>query len=233
MAVVCNPLARAQGPPHGRPMASAPIQLELFADVVCPWCYIGAVRLARALAAPGAPAARLRWRAFELQPSLPPEGVEARPFYEKKFGGKARVDAIFARTTEVARGDGLTLRFDLMRRAPNSRLAHRAILLAQEDGAGEAAAMACLRGHFEEGADLGDRDALLDLLARHGVPVDVAALRERLAAGAAREQVIADEREAAQLGVTAVPFFVANRRLAVSGAQPPAVLGELLAEAAA
>lgn len=214
-------------------MASAPLELELFADVVCPWCYIGHTRLLRALAAPGAPAARVRWRAFELQPSLPPEGVEARPFYERKFGGKARVDAIFARTTEVARGDGLTLRFELMKRAPNSRLAHRAILLLQEDGARDAAATACFRGHFEDGADIGDLDALVALLGRHGVPGDLAALRERLVAGAAREEVLADEREAAQLGVDGVPFFVANRRLALSGAQPPEVLRAFLAEAGA
>ena len=212
-------------------MIDAAIDLEVFSDVACPWCYIGRRRLAQALARPGAPPATVRWRAFELQPSLPLEGVEARPYYARKFGGEARVEAMFARVNEVGRGDGIRFDFDAMRRAPNTRLAHRAIQLAQAQGAGDAAAAACFHGHFEAGVDISSLDALLAHLARRELPLDLDALRDRLRRGDGESQVAADEREAAQLGVTGVPFFVANRKLAVSGAQPPEVLARLLAEA--
>lgn len=209
------------------------IELEVFADVVCPWCYIGKVRLERALSQPDAPAATVRWRAFELQPALPPEGVEARPFYNRKFGGEARVAQLFAHVTAVARKDGITLDFERMSRAPNSRLAHRAIQLAQAQGQGDAAVTACFRAHFEEGADLASLDALIAAFERHALPLDLAALRDRLARGDGASQVLADEDEARAVGVSGVPFFIANRKLAVSGAQPPEILRDLLAEAAA
>lgn len=196
--------------------------IDVWSDLVCPWCYIGKTRLEKALA--GRQDVSVRWRAFELQPGMPEEGVEARPFYEKKFGGAERVQQIFDRVTGVAREDGLNLRYDLVQRAPNTRLAHRAAKLG---GAGAVGAL--FRAHFEEGLNIADRDTILDVLARAGL--DAADIGRRLDAGEGLEEVLHDEEAAGQLGVSGVPFFVVEGKLGMSGAQPVETFSDFLAEA--
>lgn len=234
------------------------VVVDVWADIACPWCYLGAHRLERAVAGRPEGTVRVRWRAFELQPDLPPGGVEARPFFLAKFGSAATMEAAFARVAGQGAADGVVFDFAAMHRAPNTRLAHRAVVLAEQRGAGQEAADALFAGHFAHGADVADLDEVLRLLDDAGVPVDVAELRALLTAGAGLDRVVADERLAADLGVTGVPFFLAagegaaaapppgsmdaaaapafgdlSRAHAVSGAQPPAVLARLLDVAAA
>jgi predicted DsbA family dithiol-disulfide isomerase len=207
----------------------SPIALEIFSDVACPWCYIGKKRLARALS--GSPfQANLRWRAFELQPQLPPEGVEARPYFLKKFGSAARLDAIFAQVTQAGKGEGIAFDFPKMTRAANTRLAHQLIALSAESGAQDATVDALFWGNFEGGVDISKVDALIELVRDKKVPLDYDELRGRLVANEARAQVIADEEEAAALGISGVPFFIAQRKVALSGAQSPEVFRSFLEE---
>ncbi len=213
------------------PAATTTTTLDVYSDVACPWCFIGKRRLERALGEEPAGSVLLRWRPFELQPDLPPEGVDARPFFAAKFGGERAVDEAFARVAEVGRGEGIAFDFEAMRRAPNTRLAHRLIWLAGERGQADPVVEALFRGHFEEGVHVGDLDACLRLLAAHRVPLDLEELRMAAARREGRAEVEAAEAEAAALGIRAVPFFVAGDRYAVSGAQPPAAYRQLLAAA--
>jgi predicted DsbA family dithiol-disulfide isomerase len=223
-------------------MNSTPLVLDVWSDIVCPWCYIGRTRLFAALNAPDAPAVKLRWRAFELQPDLPGEGVEALPFYAKKFGGEARVKQMFDQVAGVAAQDGLRMDFSKVARAPNTRLGHRIVRLAeaQREGAGDAVKHALFRAHFVEGVDVARLDAVLAFLAADavlpGFELDFDALRAALADGAALNDVIADERMATELGIRGVPMFVAgletDRPRGVSGAQPAEVFRKFLADTA-
>lgn len=205
------------------------MQLEIHSDVACPWCWIGKTRLEKAIAA-GLPKPEVRWRAFLLQPDLPAEGVDTMAFFSKKFGGEARVQQMFERVASIGAADGLTFRFDKMKRSSNTRLAHRLVALARERGQEDAAVTAFFRGQFELGVDMGSLDVLLELL--QGAGVDTAAMRERIANGDGAAEVDADFRLARQRGVTGVPFFVAGNKVAMSGAQPPETFAKLFAQAA-
>lgn len=199
------------------------IEIDVWSDLVCPWCFIGRRRLQAAIAEESDPdAITVRWRAFQLAPDLPPEGVEAEGYYAEKFGGPDRVRMMHDRVATVAAEDGLELRFDLQKRAPNTRLAHRATKLVPDP---DAAVETLFRAHFIEGEDIADRDTLLRLLP------DLEA--DRLDAGEAEDQVDEDLALAGQIGISGVPFFVADMRVAVSGAQPAEAFRQLFAEAAA
>jgi predicted DsbA family dithiol-disulfide isomerase len=197
-----------------------PITLDIWSDVVCPWCYIGKRRLERALAEEQPGSVEVRWHAFQLQPDIPLEGVDARAYFEAKFGGPERMAQLQAHVVGEAAKEGLTLELGRQRRAPNTLLAHRAIKLAPDSGA---AVEALFAGHFTHGEDIGDRDTLLRL-----VPGLHA---EALDRGDATEAVQEDLRAATEIGVTGVPFFVAGGRVAVAGAHEPALLRKLLGAA--
>lgn len=193
------------------------VTLDVWSDIVCPWCLIGRRRLATALAAEPPGSVVVRWHAFQLQPDLPVEGVEADAYFAAKFGGPERVREIQARVAGEAAKEGLELRFDLQRRAPNTLLAHRALKLAPDP---EAALDALFSAHFERGLDVGDRDTVLALVDG----IDAAALDR----GDGAEAVAQDIEVAREIGVTGVPFFVAGARAALSGAHEPALLRKLL-----
>src|ERR687885_2786037 len=110
------------------------MQIELFADIACPWCYIGERRLRRALDQRPELEVEFHWRPFQLQPDLPPKGLPWREFAERKFGGPERVAAVFARLNEAAAPDGLVFSPDAITTAANTRDAHRLILFAGETG---------------------------------------------------------------------------------------------------
>jgi predicted DsbA family dithiol-disulfide isomerase len=194
------------------------VTLDVWSDLVCPWCYIGKRRLAAALAAEEPGSVLVRWHAFQLQPDLPPEGVDAERYFAAKFGGEDRVRAIHDRVTAVGHEAGLELRFDRQQHAPNTRLAHRAVKLAGDE---EAAIETLFAAHFTEGEDIGDPETLLRLLPA----VDPDALQR----GDGETAVDDDLDVAAQIGVTGVPFFVAAGRVAISGAHEPDLLRKVIA----
>jgi predicted DsbA family dithiol-disulfide isomerase len=197
-----------------------PVTLDIWSDVVCPWCYIGSRKLAAALAEEEPGSVEVRWHAYQLQPDIPVEGLDAAEYFAARFGGPERVAQLHDRVAGAAAEAGLTLRFDLQKRAPNTLLAHRAVAIAPDPGA---ALDALFAAHFEQGLDIGDRDTVLRV-----VP-DLDA--EALDRGDGADAVLADLRTAADLEITGVPFFVADKRLAVSGAHDPEILRKLLAAA--
>lgn len=196
------------------------VTLDVWSDMVCPWCFIGKRRLAAALEQEEPGSVEVRWHAFQLQPDIPLEGADAEPYFNAKFGGPERVAEMHQRVTDIAAADGLEFHMERQKRAPNTLLAHRAVKLAADPAA---AVEALFTAHFVDGEDIGDRDTVLRL-----VPdVDPAALDR----GDGAEAVAEDLRIAGEIGINGVPFFVGAMRVAVSGAQDPEVLRQLLAEA--
>src|SRR3954449_1497308 len=137
-------------------MAATAIPVDMWADVSCPWCYIGHHRLKQALAGEPPGSVEVRPRAFEFQPDLPPEGMATEDFYPRRFGSVEAMREAFERVTAEAAGSGLELPFARMARAPNTHLAHRLVVLAGRHGRANDALHALFRGHFQEGADVAD-----------------------------------------------------------------------------
>ncbi len=200
--------------------------LDVYADIACPWCYIGERRLFAALAERPDLDAQPRWRPFQLQPQLPPTGLPWRAFAERKFGGWENARRGFRHVEAAAADDGIAFDLEGIATAANTAEAHRLILLGRERGREWETAAALFRAYFAEGRDLNDPDHLLGAAESAGLDREEAATW--LASDAGREEVAAGQREAARLGVTGVPFYVLDGRLGVSGAQPAEVLVQAL-----
>jgi predicted DsbA family dithiol-disulfide isomerase len=209
------------------------MEVEIWSDVVCPWCYIGMRRFERAAAAFGqAGDVTVTYRSFELDPDAPAQrtGSHAEHLARKYGMTTAQAEDSGRQMTQRGAAEGLEFRFDLMR-GGNTFDAHRLLHLARDEGLQPQLKERLMRATFTEGLPISDRDCLAGLAAEVGIPAATAAavLDGDGYAGAVR----ADEQQAARYGITGVPFFVADRSYAVSGAQPPEVLLQLLQQAQA
>jgi predicted DsbA family dithiol-disulfide isomerase len=202
--------------------------VDVWADVSCPWCYIGHHRLREAVAAEPPGSVEVRPRAFELHPDIPPEGMPIEDYYPRHFGSVEAMRADPERVVATAADAGLEIRFDRLKHAPNTRAAHRLIAVAARDGHGAAALEALFRGHFRDGANLSDAGEATALVAAAVPDLDAAALRAALDAGEGEREVAAEEGLAGRMGVTGVPFFVAGRAVALSGAHDTDTFRDLL-----
>lgn len=220
------------------PLTAPPrtIRVEVWSDVACPWCFIGKRRLAAALAQfPHRDHVEVVWRSYQLSPGTPtgPGRPEVEALAEMKGLDRDQVRQMFAHVTAVAATDGLRYDFDRTL-AFHTFDAHRLLHLAARAGGAplvEATMEALFSAHFEQGVDLGADGALVALAGRVGFADhgwDDARVAAALAGDEAADAVRADLEEARALGVTGVPFFVVDRRYAVSGAQPAEVLAQLL-----
>ena len=207
------------------------MQVEIWSDVVCPWCYIGKRRFEQALAGfAGRDDVEVRWRSYELDPAAPPVGVDVTEHLAAKYGvSRGEAAAMQHRVTQAAAGEGLEYHLDRAQRG-NSFDAHRLLHLAATVGRQDELKERLLRAYFTEGEAIGDRATLRRLAVEAGLPgpeVDDVLAGDRFA-----PEVRADQATAEQLGCRGVPFFVVDRRFGVAGAQDPAVLRELLERAA-
>jgi predicted DsbA family dithiol-disulfide isomerase len=193
------------------------MRIELFADIACPWCYVGERRLQRALRDRGVEA-RVVWRPYQLQPGLPREGRPWAEFVEAKFGGAARAAGMFAHVASAGAPEGIEFRFDRVPVAPNTRDAHRLMMLAAEKGKTWEAAEALFRAHFTDGQDV-TRGAVLVELAE-SIGLDANETWAMLRSDRFTLEVDAGQARAAEVGVQGVPFYVFGDRYALSGAQP-------------
>jgi predicted DsbA family dithiol-disulfide isomerase len=207
------------------------MQVEIWSDVVCPWCYIGKRRFEAALEQfAGRDDVELTWRAFELDPHRPSEPIDLNRLLAEKYGMTIeQARERHARTAETAAGDGLEIDFERAQ-SGNTFDAHRTIRLAREHGLQGAMQERLFAAYFSEGRAISDRETLAELAAEAGL--DAGEVRDMLASDRFADEVRADERTAAGFGITGVPFFVLDRRLGVSGAQPVEVMLGALEEAA-
>ena len=204
------------------------MDIQVWSDIVCPWCYIGKHRLEQALREFGGPAA-VTFRAYQLDPSPVPTAMPIKAAMAAKFGGTERAEQMFAHVTSIAAADGLTLDFDRAI-AANTFDAHR--LIAWAAGQGRQADMleALQRAHFTDGVDIGSHGALARVAGTIGL--DEPSALAHLASTAGAHEVSADIATARDLGITSVPTFVIDRKYAVQGAQEAAVLRSALDEIA-
>jgi predicted DsbA family dithiol-disulfide isomerase len=212
-------------------MDRMPLSVEVFSDVVCPWCYIGKRRFEAALARfAHAGEVEVTWRSFELDPDAPRDrqGPPAERLAEKYGVSLEEAQAMNARVSEAAAQDGLEYHLDRAR-GGNTFDAHRMIHLAAAHGLQDEAKERLMRAYFTEGEAIADPETLVRLIAEVGV--DAAQARAALAGDAYADAVRADEELAGRMGVSGVPFFVLGRRYGVSGAQPPEALLQALEQA--
>jgi len=194
------------------------VSVEVYSDVVCPWCYIGERRLEQAIAQRPDIKVERTWKPFQLRPEMPKQGVPWGDFVQQKFGGPERAEGIFAKVTETGAGEGIEFRFDSIPSAPNTLDAHRLILLAREDGREWEMVRALYSAYFTRERNLNDHDQLVAIAAEVGL--EERQVRAYLAGDKNAGEVSAGQNKAEQLGITGVPFYVFNSRYALSGAQP-------------
>ena len=206
------------------------MDVEIWSDIACPWCYIGKRRFEAALARfEHRDEVRLTWRSFELDPAAPPErqGERAARLAEKYGISVERAREMERQMTETAAGDGLEFRFDIARSGTTFD-AHRLVHLAAEHGLQDAMKERLLAAYFSQGELMSDPETLVRLAGEAGLDGDE--VREMLAGDRFAEAVREDERTAHAFGISAVPTFVVDRKLGASGAHPPDALLELLRE---
>ncbi|HEX8219559.1 MAG TPA: DsbA family oxidoreductase [Chloroflexia bacterium] len=194
------------------------IKIDLYADIACPWCYIGEKRLEQALSMRPDLDVELQWMPFQLRPEMPKEGIPWADFEVQKFGGHDKAQQIFARVTGVGAEDGIDFRFDRIPFAPNTLDAHRLVLFAREQGREWEAVAALFTAHFSEGRNVGELETLVEIA--EGIGLDPVAARDYLLSDRNAEAVTASQEEAYSVGVQGVPFYVFDNQYALSGAQP-------------
>jgi predicted DsbA family dithiol-disulfide isomerase len=200
--------------------------IEIFADLICPWCFIGWRRLRRAVAERPALSTQIRWRPFQLNPDMPPGGMDRQLYLHAKFGSRERARQIYGVVEETARRDGLALDLSRIRRTPNTFDAHRLIRWAEQSGEALTLVEGLFSAYFMEGADISDHETLVAVAAAAGYAPDAA--KFLLSGAGEATEVRAADAQARQMGLHAVPCFVFDRRYALSGAQEASSLLPLL-----
>ena len=219
--------------PNQAPRRSFPI--DVVSDVVCPWCYIGKRRLAAALSRVTGDHRDIdfavSWHPFQLNPELPAAGADRKRYLEAKFGGPQHAAEIFDRVRVAGTAVGIAFDFDAIARQPNTLDAHRLITWAQQQGAADTLVEKLFRAYFIEGRFIGDRTVLAAIAGDAGFDADAAGAM--LASDQGVDAVQGMDRRVRELGVSGVPFFIFDSRLAVSGAQEPDALVGVIEEALA
>lgn len=205
--------------------------VDIVSDPVCPWCYVGlkSFGLARGRLA-GEFIVLPRIRAYQLNPDTPPEGVDRRAYYARKFPDEEQRAAMVHQLKAAAAGAGFA--FDPLKptHLPNTLKAHQLIRLSHFDGAQERLALALYAAYWEEGADIGDDETLVSIAEKSGL--DPANARADLSNEKSAAEIKSEAEAFRQAGVTGVPTFIVNERAGFSGALPPARLADALRQAA-
>lgn len=207
-----------------------PLRVDIWSDVVCPWCWIGKGRLREALKAETAPEVDIHWHPFLLDPDTPVDAapMPLREAYAKKFGGAEKVEQILAHTQATAQAEGLPMDFSRGQVRASTRDAHRLMLLAAHEGVADAMGEALFRAHFADGRHIANHGVLADVGESVGLARQL--VLDFLASDAGKQEVEAEIAQAQQLGIRAVPTFVFDGQLAVQGAQPPELFAEIFAK---
>jgi predicted DsbA family dithiol-disulfide isomerase len=207
------------------------LSLDVVSDVICPWCYVGKRRLEEALDGFDAvDTIGLAWRPFQLNPTMPTEGMDRQSYIAAKFGSPERARGIYDRVAEVGASVGLDFAFERIQRTPNTIQAHRLIRFAQLQRRQDPVVAALFKAYFMEGRDIGADGTLTEIACDVGF--DGATVRDYLAGTLDLDKVLEEDAMARRMGVDGVPCFIIARTYAVSGAQEAETLRGALTEAA-
>ncbi|MBO6719811.1 MAG: DsbA family oxidoreductase [Rhizobiaceae bacterium] len=204
------------------------ISVDVISDVVCPWCFIGQRRLKKAISIAGDVEVTVRWRPFQLDPTIPPEGLDRKSYMVAKFGGEERLRQAHTRLLEAAADDDIAFALDKIERSPNTLDAHRVIRWAggvdlnQQDRV----VAGLFSAYFEKGRDLGDAGVLIDVAREAGM--DASIVETLIATDADRDAVREEIATAQRMGITGVPCFLLEGKYAVVGAQDAPMLADAM-----
>ncbi|MCV3241589.1 DsbA family oxidoreductase [Mesorhizobium sp. ZC-5] len=209
------------------------ITVDVVSDVVCPWCFIGQKRLDKAVAAVPEVAVDIRWRPYQLDPTIPPEGKDRKQYMLAKFGNEERIREIHQRIEPLGAAEGIVFDFGAIKVAPNTLDAHRVIRWAGTagDGVQNRLVRRLFQLNFEEGANIGDQAVLLEAARESGM--DVAVVEALLPTDADRDAVSSEIATAGRMGITGVPCFLLEGKYAVMGAQDAETLADAIRQVAA
>ena len=207
-------------------MPQQPVRIDVVSDVVCPWCFIGKHRLEQALALKPDIPVEVHWHPYFLNDWIPREGISRDEYLTTKFGSPERYKGIAQRVSAAAAAEGLIYASDKMKRQPNTLDPHRLIVWADAQGKAPAMKQRLMDLYFTEGGDLTDRETLVKAAADVGL--DAGAVRGDLASDKDVDAVSAEAQRAKEAGIDGVPCFIFGGKYAVSGAQAPEYLVEVI-----
>ena len=207
-----------------------PVTIDVVSDAVCPWCFLGKRHLDLALEQIGEVKTEVRWRPFQLDATIPREGMRRIDYLTRKFGPDG-VGRMNTRLIEAGRNVGVDFAFEKIERSPNTLDAHRLIRWAQPRGVQDEVVERLFSLYFQRGRDIGDLDILADVARDFGFE---RAMARRMLDGETDKDEVREEIATAQrMGVTGVPFFIFDGKYALSGAQPPQTIAGAIGKALA
>ncbi|PSJ64155.1 DsbA family oxidoreductase [Pseudaminobacter soli (ex Li et al. 2025)] len=209
------------------------LTVDVVSDVVCPWCFIGQKRLDKAVAAVPDVDVEIRWRPFQLDPTIPPEGKDRQEYMLAKFGSADRLREMHSRIKELGAVEGIDFDFGGITMSPNTLDAHRVLRWASASGAEVQGRLArrFFQLYFEEGKNIGDHAVLVEAAGEAGMDAPVVAAM--LATDADSEAVAGEVATASRMGITGVPCFLFEGKYAVMGAQDTDTLADAIRQIAA
>jgi predicted DsbA family dithiol-disulfide isomerase len=196
------------------------LKIEIYSDLICPWCYIGKRRMQAGLKLLGSESSpEIIWRPFQLNPGMPSEGMDRKTYRSRKFGSWERSQAMDDNVASIGRSIGIGFHYDRVLVTPNTMAGHRMLWWAKQRKRQHHLAEALFHAYFTEGRDIGRHDVLAEVASEVGLPKDEA--HAFLDGDEGRKEVALEEMAGRSLSLDGVPFFVVNGRPAFSGAQNP------------
>ena len=209
-------------------MTDRGLTVEVYSDIVCPWCYVGKRRFERALTSVGGDI-HVTWRPFQLNPTMPSDGMDRAAYLKAKFGSLEAFGQMKEQLLAAGADEQIPFAFEKIQRTPNTFAAHRLVWYAAQQGKQDAMVETLFRGYFLEGKNIGDLKTLAHVAAEAGL--DRTETEEFLASEKGVVEVKAEETVGRRLGISGVPYFVFNGTVAISGAQPPDILVSAIQQA--
>lgn len=204
------------------------IEIDVISDVMCPWCYIGKRRLEKALAmVPDVPV-DIRWRPYQLDNTIPETGMDRKEYLRNKFGSDEQAAQVYGPVRAAGKDEEIPFEFDKITISPNTLNAHRIIRWAMAEGVQDAAVERLFQLYFIEGANLTDKQVLIDAAVEAGL--ERAVVERLLESDADLEETRAEISQAQQMGVTGVPAFIIGSRYAIMGAREPEAIAQAIVE---
>jgi predicted DsbA family dithiol-disulfide isomerase len=196
------------------------LAVDVISDVICPWCYIGKKRLEQAITIfGGQQQVRVRWLPFQLNPTMPKEGISRKEYRIRKFGSWERSLELDAKVVAVGETEGIHFAIDRIDRTPNTVDAHRLIWLADQQGCQTAVVEALFVAYFIEGREISNRQTLIDVVTEAGLKPQLA--EAMLNSNEGMNAIKEAEELSRRHNVDGVPFFIINNEITLSGAQRP------------
>ena len=197
------------------------LEIDIFSDPICPWCFIGKKRLEKAIEARPDVNIDIRWRAFQLNPSMPKEGMDRQTYLEHKFGGPSGAAQVYGHIRDTGLKEGIDFNFEAIRRTPNTVNAHRLVRFAQAFSSQKAFDLVDLlfQAYFYKGRDIGQIEELIRL--GEAVGLETENLSNFMLSSRFHSEIEEEDATARRLGISGVPFFIVNGQYALSGAQEP------------